>query len=334
MNLNFSNDSYKQIALSTNSVNYDNSITAADAFIVLLRDVDYETIDNLCIYISEKFSLDNPMAVYYLIQSGDCDLEFRNVILDSAYEMIHNHKKLGNKMVNDIFNASSWISHSLYEGEVASNLAMKMNLNPDTAMKLGILHDVGRKFDHSFLHTIKGFEYLQDLGLNNEAICCLTHSFLSIPNNGILRGNRCSNCDLAVEGFYVDSNGNGIFRNNAYKDDMTFFLENYEYNPYDVILNISDLMAMSSGIVSPFDRMIDVYSRRKPDKNNSPFFKVCFINTMRALLYRMTDDEKYEKLYNITNMSSLEEIDSLLVDTSNAFISQYNATDRCNDFSI
>lgn len=333
MRLNFSNDYYKQKALNLNNVNYENSVTAADAFIVLLKDVDYETIDNLCIYISDEFSLGNPKAVYQLIQSGDCALDFKKIILDAAYEMIHNHKNLGNKMVNDKYNASSWIAHSLFEGEVASNLAEKMNLNPNVAMKLGILHDIGRKFDHSFMHTIKGYEYLQNLGLSDESTCCLTHSFLSVPSNGILRGNRCACCDLAEEGFYVDSNGNGVFRDDVKKDDMTLFLENYEYNPYDVILNISDLMAMSSGIASPYDRMLDVYTRKEPDQKNSPFFKVCFINTMRDLLFQMTNDSKYDGYYNIKDFS-LEEIDSLLKDTSSVFLSTYNDTNKNIDLSI
>ena len=42
MRLTFSNDYYKQKALNLNNVNYENSVTAADAFIVLLKDLSLE----------------------------------------------------------------------------------------------------------------------------------------------------------------------------------------------------------------------------------------------------------------------------------------------------
>lgn len=193
-----------------------------------------------------------------------------------------------------------------------------MGLNPDVGMKLGILHDIGRKFDQSFMHTIKGYEYLCSLGYNDEAICCLTHSFLSDETS---KGNRSANCDPAPEGFYVNEEGKGVFREESNKDDITYFLEQYNYNLYDIILNISDLMATSKGITSPYDRVLDVYTRKSPDIN-SPFFKVCFVNALRRMLYMMYEDEKYSKLYNKNEVPD-ENVDNLLIETSNEFMSKY-----------
>ena len=53
MYLNFENVNYKEAALNTERVNYENGITAADAFIVLLKDVEYDTINNLCTEVAK-----------------------------------------------------------------------------------------------------------------------------------------------------------------------------------------------------------------------------------------------------------------------------------------
>ena len=323
MDLDFTSEVYKEQALSTHEVNYENNNTSADAFFILLKGLDYEMMDNLCIYIAKLLLFDDPHIVYQIIQSNTCDTHSKRYIMQCAYDLIHSNKPLGSKTINER-NASSWISHCLYEGEVASDLASSMGLDSDTARKIGILHDVGRRFDHSFIHTIKGYEYLVDSGYEDEAICCLTHSFLPIPKNGEYKGNRCASCDPASEGFYIDESGEGVFEEGARKDDMTLFLEEYQYNMYDIILNISDLMAMSSGIVSPYDRVQDIYSRKAPDPKNSPFFKVCFINSLNRLLYKLTKDEKYNYQVNIKEFNSPEEIDESLVKISDIFYKIYS----------
>ena len=321
MNLDFSSDVFKSRALSVSSINYENNITSADAFFIVLKGLDYQTIDNLCEEIKNKLKFGDSNKIYEFIQTDGCNYEFKQIVLDTAYELIHSNNKLGNKIINEKFNASDWIAHSLYEGEVAYNLANIIGLNGECARKLGILHDIGRKFDHTFNHVIKGYEYLTLLGLNDEAICSLTHSFLSIPIKDNLKGNRCANCDPSIKGFYVDNNGNGVFENDSDKDDITLFLDNYNYNDYDTILNISDLMAMSSGIVSPYDRVQDVYTRKTPDPINSPFFKVCFINSLRRILYKITNDNVYLDVYNV---KEVEDIESLFINTSLEFMSMYN----------
>lgn len=325
MYLDFTNEFYKNIALNTTEVSYENGVTSKDAFLVLLNGLDYETIDNLCIEVANKLSLDDSHIVYELIQRGPQDLQddsFKDLVLATAYEMIHVNKTLGNKMVGK-FNASSWISHCLYEGELASQLASAMGLDADTAMKLGLLHDVGRKFDHSFMHTIKGFEYLYSLGYQEEAFCALSHSFLPLPEDGKFMGSRCANCDPAIDGFYVNEDGQGVFEDGSKLDDMTQFLSVYQYNLYDIILNISDLMATSFGIVSPEERVNDVYSRKTPDPKNSPFFKVCFINALKRVMSSLSGEHKEIEAINIKDFSSIEEIDSLFKSVSDEFLRKY-----------
>lgn len=318
MNLDFSNNLFKEKVLSIKSVNYENNNSSEDAFLIILDGLEFEMIENLCNELAIKLSI-NSYEVYKLIQSKKIP---KKLLLETAYELIHNNIYLGNKIDDKKLNCSAWLSHCLYEGEVASNLASIMNLNPDTACKLGILHDVGRKFTHSFIHTIKGYEYLVNLGYNDEAIACLTHSFLPVFNNENIKGNRCANCDPALEGFYVNDDGEGVFQEENQKDDIAKFLDNYQYNNYDIILNISDLMATSTSIISPYERMIDVYSRRIIDPTNSPFFKVCYINTLFKILYLITLDNKYMKNYNIKNVDN---IDELLQEISNTFMNIYNS---------
>ena len=327
MYLNFNNEKNKNIALKTKRVNYENNVTEYDAFIVLLKDVDYSIIDTLCIEVARRIEEElnlstkiDPRIVHATIQSKSLSPSFKKTVLDVAYNIIHEGRRLGTK-IDGKHNASNWIIHCLYEGEAMSKLAESMNLDTHTAMKLGLLHDIGRKEDQSFLHTVKGFEYLIEQGLEVEAFCSLTHSFLSVPKDGVNKGNRGANCDPSPEGFYINPNGEGVFKEGTSIDDVTKFLEQYEYNEYDIILNIADLMATSKGIESPYDRMINVYSRRTPDIN-SPFFKVCFINSLNRLLYTINKRTGYKPI-NINDMTSVEEIDRILITVSDTFMDTY-----------
>ena len=316
MNLNFSSEKVLNDLLKVNKVNYENGITSADAFFIVLKDVDFETIENLCLAMSEDYPALSPLGIYNIIQNNNCYLLFKMCVLKKAYELIHSGKNLGNKIINGKFNASSWIAHSLYEGEMMAFLAKQLKLDSDTAMKVGILHDIGRKFEHSFIHTVKGYEYLLEQGLECEAICCLTHSFLPTDNR---HGNRCANCEPALEGFYINRNGEGVFKPKVDVDHVGKFLENYEYNLYDMILCVSDLTAMSNGITSPYERVKDVYSRKNPDYNNSSFFNICFINLLRKVLFLITYDNKYLKVYNVLDFTN-EQVDELFCKTSNEFM--------------
>ena len=57
--LNFSNEYLKNIALSIQQTEYTNNITAKDAFMLCIKDIPYEDLDNLCNYIYEYFKNQN-----------------------------------------------------------------------------------------------------------------------------------------------------------------------------------------------------------------------------------------------------------------------------------
>ena len=214
--LRFSDEKYKNEALNIKKSDND-VINPEDAFFLLINadgNLSKADLDNLCIEIEKKG------YNYQLTQKLDLDSNIKKQIMESAYTCIYNGLPLGNRKTPDgRFNTSNWISHCMYSGIVCANLASAMGLDPERAKTLGLLHDFGRKFDHTFNHTIKGFEKLLDLGLRDEAVAALTHSFVN--------GGRCANNEPALDGFHIDENGNptGIIN-----DDIGLFLANYQYN--------------------------------------------------------------------------------------------------------
>lgn len=328
MEVNFSNEYYRQKAMNAKQSGKSNH-TVEDAFFLLIKDVDKEDLSNLCLMIKEHMrTLEKPVDLsmedcYDLTQGKDVssvklDQDLRKTIVDLAYECIENGNTLGNKTIqNGKINTSSWMSHVLFEGKLAGELASKLGVDPETATIQGILHDYGRKETHSFAHVIRGYEKLVDEGWEEEAVASLTHSFFN--------GGRCASNEQAEEGFYVDDNGDPQWREGAKKDDITKFLENYQYSEYDTILNIADLMATSDGIVSPFDRIEDIATRRTLDPINRGYFLAEFTNKLVDIL-REIGAEVPERLSGEIKASkgvTLDTINQRFKDVSDLFFENY-----------
>lgn len=305
--LNFKNLEYKEKALTSKAMQ-TSSRSFIDAFFLLIKDISMEDLSNLCIMIQQYYkNLPTPIELtlencYKLTQQNNLDDIEKITIVNLASQCIKNGRYLGNKTINDgKISTSAWINHCFYASEVCANLAEQLGLDLNTAKTIGLLHDYGRKFNHSFMHTIDGFEALINLNWENEAIGCLTHSFI---NNG-----RCSNNEPAVEGFYVDKDGNPKWNENVEKDDITLFLENYQYSNYDVILNIADLMATSEGIVSPKKRLEDIATRRTIDPTNRGYFLADLTNTLIDILKKLNlidENSNYIKANENTPLSVIE----------------------------
>ena len=76
-----------------------------------------------------------------------------------AFACVEEGINLGIKTTADgKINTSSWISHSINVSKVCACLANKLKLDINTAKILGLMHDYGRKYNHSFGHIIHGFE--------------------------------------------------------------------------------------------------------------------------------------------------------------------------------
>lgn len=317
--LNFINDDYRNIALNLrySELNIHNYI---DAFFLIINGMDRDSLSNLCDkMLDNSYLLCGDIKItkeqcYELTQRLDLCDEVKKVIYNLAEECIVSGMFLGTKMTGP-FNTSSWVSHSYYVGECCANLASILGLDSDKAKTYGLLHDIGRKKDHGFKHVIYGFQDLVSVGWTDESIACLTHSFV--------KGGRCSNNEQAVLGFYVDEDGNAAWKEGISKDDVTLFLEGYQYNAYDLILNIADLMATSDGIVSPYERIKDIATRKVLDPTNRGYFLADITNVFIDFLKKINYIDKNTLYIKARKDVSLNEIEDRFNEISQYFYNIY-----------
>ena len=302
MKINFDID--RERLLNIEEVNYDTGRTSYDALIILIKDLKYEQLDNLCNELSSYYKDNDSMYYYNKIQSNDLDESFKRVVLDCAYKLVHNSTYLGSEIVAGGHNTSAWLSHCLIEGEVCSILAKELGLDSDISKKLGILHDIGRKITHSFGHVWEGYKYLVGHGWMEEAICCLSHSFIINPDISEY-AHRCASCEPSIEGFKVSSEGMPYYENESELDDLGLFLKSYKQSMYDMLLNLGDLMATSEGVLSPLDRIDDIATRKKPDERSRGYFLVSLYNFLNYLLNKL-GCEKIHYLKLIPTLTDVE----------------------------
>lgn len=116
--------------------------------------------------------------------------------------------------------------------------------NRETAEKayvLGLLHDIGRKFGVKHLgHVYDGYKYMQELGYEDVARICLTHSF-SVPDIQVYIGNF----DVSKE----------------QQEEIESALHNCVYDDYDKLIQLCDSLAGSEGVMDMEERMTDVKRR-------------------------------------------------------------------------
>ena len=301
MKLFFTNEDYYYKAMLILNSDCKKSLDRNKAFLLLVNGLSFKNLENLCIEVGSEYNISSNEA-YNLIQQGRV-----NNLLDIAFNIIDKDKFLGNNIINEKINTSSWISHSLYEARLCEILASRLNLDKDIAFNYGLMHDYGRKYSHNFSHVTKGFEELIDLGLR-ESRACLTHSFI---NDGRFNNNEIPDVKL-------DYINNKEHFNSEY-DDLSKLLRNITYTDYDRILNIADLMASDHGILSPIDRIYDILSRRgELDKApNRIYFLTSFYNTL--LWYLNSVGVNTEFNYLDFNNLTLDEIYNYLSLISNIF---------------
>lgn len=315
--MKFSDDKYKKLALSIKTTDLNKIHSPEEAFFLLINGFEKHNLDNLLTYIMNYYLELNPELgltldnCYELTQNLNLNKSEKAIIYNLAKKCIKDGKTLGTHTNEEGFNTSSWLNHCINVSQACRELAIHSNLDYQIAETLGLIHDYGRKFDHRFNHTILGFEELAKLGWIDEAIACLTHSFLN--------GGRCSNNEPAVEGFYVDKNGDPKWKPNTDKDDFTLFLESYTYSPYDYILNIADLTATGKDIVPPHVRVADIATRRNIDPTNRAYFLCDLINTLIKLLNDSNNNTKNFQYIKATPDKSLEVIGKYFIEVSNEF---------------
>ena len=136
-------------------------------------------------------------------------------------------------------NPGSWGNHSRVAAQCAEKIAaLCEGMDADKAYVLGLLHDIGRKFGVGHLrHVYDGYKYMLQLGYDEVAKICLTHSF----NNQDIR-EYIGNVDIAEEE----------------QQEIVDALQNAVYDDYDRLIQLCDSVAGADGVMDLEARMGDV----------------------------------------------------------------------------
>ena len=150
-------------------------------------------------------------------------------------------------------NPGPWGDHSRVAAECAFKIAKASGMDADKAYVLGLLHDIGRKFGKGHLqHVWDGYHYMMELGYEEAARVCLTHSFNSKSMDEYI-GAR----DISED----------------QQKQIQDMLDRLEYDDYDRLIQLCDSLAMAEGVADMETRMLDVkrrygwYPQKKWDAN-------------------------------------------------------------------
>ena len=141
-------------------------------------------------------------------------------------------------------NPGAWSDHSKVAGHCAEIIARYAGMNGDTAYSLGLLHDIGRRYGVTDMrHIFDGYTFLTELGYTDYAHVCLTHSFpLDCKNIAAYIGKN--DCTADENAFITD------------------FLTAHVYDDYDLLIQLCDALAYSTGACQVEKRLIDVTIRK------------------------------------------------------------------------
>lgn len=151
-------------------------------------------------------------------------------------------------------NPGAWVNHSKITAQCAEQIAGACtDMNSEKAYIVGLLHDIGRKFGVKHMgHIYDGYHYMLELGYDEAAKICLTHSF-SIQN-------------------IQDYIGRFDITDDELRE-LEAALAAAEYDDYDRLIQLCDSMAGAEGVMTMEARMSDVarrygnYPQEKWDKN-------------------------------------------------------------------
>ena len=139
-------------------------------------------------------------------------------------------------------NPGPWGNHSRVTAECAEKIAaLCEGMDTDKEYIMGLLHDIGRKFGVKHMgHIYDGYHYMLDLGYDEAAKICLTHSFC-IQNIQDYIGNF----DITEE----------------QQQELTDALADSVYDDYDYLIQLCDALAGADGVMVMEERMEDVKRR-------------------------------------------------------------------------
>lgn len=143
-------------------------------------------------------------------------------------------------------NPGPWKLHSQAVATAAEKIAKAVaenggKMNPDKAYVYGLLHDIGRRVGPTYIaHVIDGYEYLSNMGFEEAARICITHSF-----------------NLQTVDDYIGK----IDINDERLEKIKILLAAREYTDYDRLIQLLDSTCSADGTQNLESRMNDVKSR-------------------------------------------------------------------------
>lgn len=148
------------------------------------------------------------------------------------------------ELVHDglLSNPGPWGKHCLTAAHCAEKIASECDgMDSEKAYILGLLHDIGRKFGVRHLgHVSDGYTYMTNLGYDEVAKICLTHSF----NNHTV--------DEYIGKFDVTDDELMLIKSELAKAI---------YDEYDWLIQLCDSLAGAEGVLDIEERMGDVKNR-------------------------------------------------------------------------
>ena len=150
-------------------------------------------------------------------------------------------------------NPGPWREHSYAVAQAAEKIARAINenataqgksvalLNPDFAYTCGLLHDIGRQMGYTYIaHVYDGYHYLKNLGYDQLAKICLTHSF-----------------NLHIIDDYIGK----IDITDVQYEELKSLLTGTQFDDYDRLIQLLDSTCGADGTKNMEERMNDVKKR-------------------------------------------------------------------------
>lgn len=175
-------------------------------------------------------------------------------------------------------NPGPWGDHSRTAAHCAEKIAAACGLDPNKAFVLGLLHDIGRRFGKRHLgHVSDGYSYMMELGYDEVARICLSHSF----NDHSLESYIGHRDTTPEETALIETN-----------------LAAMVYDEYDRLIQLCDSLADASGVVDIEERMNDVkrrYGSYPQDKwDNNLALKAHFEQLAGRSIYEVVEKDRFD----------------------------------------
>ena len=139
-------------------------------------------------------------------------------------------------------NPGPWGNHSRTAAHCAEKIALLCDdIDAEKAYIFALLHDIGRKFGVRHLgHISDGYTYMMNLGYDEVAKICLTHSFNNQSINEYI-----GKIDTTAEEYEL----------------IESQLQTVVYDEYDGLIQLCDALAGAEGVLDIEARMKDVKQR-------------------------------------------------------------------------